>query len=249
MAEGSVRSIIDGFEEDLENIFNDVRQQEDPCLEFFLDYWESNHFDCIFANRYDPRELLEAISYMNQKLIEYAVDHRRAEVDRFTALFFLLCLSIKQPSNLRRRVRLTCKDTLEIDKLCREADPKLERLKTDAVFVWMYLMQISAIDFVEERSVFGPSMLVNKGKKKPYGSFDESNEAIDEERVETKFLEEKIYNNLAELEGILPQYELIRESLNLDNYNDITVDLKSDGTLREHLNTAKSLLNVFRSEL
>lgn len=249
MADGSSRDIIEGFEEDLDNIIRDVLQFEDPGLESFMNYWTVHHIDCIFANRYDPRELLEAITYMNLKLVDYIIDKTRTEERRILALFFLLCLSLKQPINLRRKVRLTCDATLEIDRLCRTSNAQPCRLRMEAPFVWNHLKNMTALNFTEEKFVLGPSMLINKGKKRPMGESCLDHGSGDDGDEEIRFLNEKLGDSLATIEAVLPQYEQIRESLKLDSYNDATVDLKSEGTLREHLDHARALLTRHKVEL
>lgn len=250
MTTKATKGIIDGFEEDFERVVMDMQSQQDVSLSTFLKYWTSQHMDCLFTNRFDPRELLEAITHLNNKLLSYLTDLNRNECDRILALFFLLCVSLKQPAGFKKRIRITCEDALLIEDLCCLKDSNVSKLKSDANFVWRHLRQTNAIDFVEERHIYGPSMLISRGVRSRTDISDKYKDLIDSKRNEQiSFIEDKLESDLAEVEEIYSSYDQMRRDLELDAYNDSSVDVQSDGSLGEYISQARALINSFRSDV
>lgn len=245
------KDVIEGFELDFNDIVDDFSSTHQD-LEFtnFLKYWNEKHFDCLFANRYDPRELLEAISDMNIKLVQTLTDSSsQRDEEKIIALYFLLCLYVKQPHRLRRKIRLTCSDLIFIQNFTR--DESLRGPKQDIRFVWKSLRAMQAIDYVESRIMFGPSLLTNRGGKREL-EFDicQQSEANEEYQEACEFIRNKIDPELSEMEMLCNSYEQIRDSLNIDNYQDSSSveQLNSTGTFRDFIDKARALTEQFGKE-
>lgn len=244
------KEIVEGFENDFFDIVENFTQKSpDLKLVSFLDYWNVNNIDCLFANRYDPRELLEAISDMNTLLVQTLTDpsNQRDEV-RITALYFLLCLHVKQPCRLRRKIRLTCGDLIFIQNLTQNMSPQVPI--SDVMFVWKRLKEMQAIDYVETRIIYGPSLLTNKGAKRDLESdiFQQS-EIIEEQREAREFIQNKIEPELVEMETLYAHYEQIKESLRIDSYqNPANVDMGKNGSLKEFIDKAKAVVEQIKDE-
>lgn len=244
------KEIVEGFENDFSYIVEDFTQKfPDLKLVNFLDYWNKKNIDCLFANRYDPRELLEAISDMNTLLVQTLTDpSNQSEEAKIIALYFLLCLYVKQPNRLRRKIRLTCGDLIFIQNLTRNTS--LQAPISDIKFVWRRLREMQAIDYVETRIIYGPSLLTNRGAKRDLESdiFQQS-EIIEEHKEAREFIQNKIEPELAEMETLYSHYEQIKESLKIDGYqNPTNVDMGKHGSVREFIDKAKAVMEQIKDE-
>lgn len=237
------KTIIEGFRDDFDHIVEDFPRTS-PTLELkdFFQYWSNNHLDCIFANRFDPRELYEAITEMNQVLVQIVTDsHTQTDNSRVIGLYFLLCLYVKQPTRLRRKIRLTCQDSI----LIQHFSDKLPDLK-GLNFVWKQLRAQQAIVFVEERVIYGPSLLVTKGARK-LSNLNSSNHSTSYSKERTvEFLTSRIEPVIGDLECTNASYERIKDALKLDDYQDPTVEIQTNGTVQEFLEHAKALIHGFK---
>lgn len=244
------KEIIEGFEEDFTDIVRDFSlNHPDLRLVNFLDYWEKKNMDCLFANRYDPRELLEAISDMNVLLVQTLTDlSNQGNDQRIVALYFLLCLFMKQPSRLRRKIRLTCCDLIFIQNLT-QCD-SLKGPRSDVKFVWKRLKELQAIDCVETRIMYGPSLLtICRATKRDLESGIQQPNEMNEEHIEAlEFIRNKIDPELAEIESLCTSYERIKESLKIDNYQDPNNSIGTHGTLRELIDKAKAVTEQLKEE-
>lgn len=242
MDEKAPKNIIQGFGKDFEEISEDFKLlSPDLNLKEFFTYWTDKSLDCIFANRFDPRELLESISEINRFLVKVIVDSSdQDDSKKLVALFFMLCLSVKQPVRLRRKIRFNCDDIILVEKLCNG--------NHQATFAWNELKSMQAVDFVEDRTIYGPSMLNNRGSKRGLEEETTNLDLMDQERRDgLKFLENKIEPILKDLDSMCEPYEQMKSSLKLDEYSDSTVELISNGSMREFINEAKQILYEFKS--
>lgn len=233
------KNIISGFEEDFKEIVGDF-QNVSPNLDLkeFFAYWTNKSFDYIFANRFDPRELLESISEINRFLVKVIAETSDQEDGRrLIALYFMLCLCLKQPVRLRRRIRFDCVDIIQVERLCSDSE--------GAKFAWNKLKSIQAVDVVEERTIYGPSMLNNRGSKK--GPETETSSETMNANDDLIFIENKIEPTIQDLDGICEPYEQIKASLKLDEYADSTVELVSEGPIREIIDETKHILLNYKA--
>jgi hypothetical protein len=240
------KHIIEGFSDD----FNYIREEytsrsPDLRLEDFFAYWRESHMDCIFANRYDPRELLESINEINRKLVSIVTNDLTQDDAKLTALYLLLCISAKQPCRLRQKIRMTCDDAIKVHKLCDRAG--VSKGHGDAKFCWYHLRHTDGIDFVEERLIYGPSMLRSRthGRDESEEPADDPSELAQKDRAE--FIESKLEPALVELDNLSNHYKQMRDSLKLDGVSDATVEIESNGTLTDYVDQFKSLLRDYKA--
>lgn len=235
------RSIIDGFEDDFEDIKSEfVKCAPSLKLEDFFTFWRRHEMHCFFRNRFDPRELLEMISAVNKYLVETLTSDNNDPPTRLSALYLLLCFSSLQPDGKRKKIRLTPSDTIGLTSLF--AETKRVCSHEDATTAWNLLISLDAVIVVEERLGYGPQMLDHRRV------FVRANEAEaelrtqhDSGRVDSSSLS-RIDSILDELNQMGEEYNQLRDSLKLDEGNDATVGIESTGALRDHLAQAKSLL-------
>lgn len=237
------KNIIQGFGRDFEEISEDFKVlSPDLNLKEFFTYWTDKSLDCIFANRFDPRELLESISEINRFLVEVIVDSSdQDDSKKLVALFFILCLCVKQPVRLRRKIRCNCDDIISLGKLCTR--------NHQAMFAWNELKSMQVVDVVEDRTIYGPSMLNNRGSKRGLERETTNLDSMAEEKQDgLNFLENKIEPILKDIDSMCGPYEQMKLSLKLDEYADSTVELVSNGSMSEFIDEAKQILYEFKSE-
>lgn len=204
------KPIIEGFDEDFARIQEEF-EVSSPNLRLsdFFTYWQQNHLDCLFANRFDPRELFESI----KELYSFLIEQTSSRKSKIITLYFLLCLYCRQPKSLRIKIRMTIDDFGSFQEVLDESDPK---------FVWTRLISMKAFELVEDRNIYGPSML-NRKKKKVV-------------EIDDSYIQDKIEPNVVELDSLCAPYEMIREALGLGER----------GSIGELLIQAKSLLHNLR---
>lgn len=248
----SSKHIIEGFNEDLNLIRNEYSHQSgDLRLQEFLNYWRSSHMDCLFANRFDPRELLETITELNKRLVPILANKSNDLTSRVVALYLLLCLFVKQPERMRRKIRLTCEDALSVTQLCELVQHEYSH--DDTKFAWKQLRQLEAIDFVEERIIFGPSLLLQRHSRANTSGADSEEfhtlaDPLQEALADTRcFIEQKISPAMSELDRMCSSYDQLREMLKLSEFCDATVEIQSNGTPRDQVERAKSLLSEYKA--
>lgn len=244
------KNIIDGFGEDLKLVvslygseaYSNCTSSHKECrLKDFFRFWNENHMDCIFANRFDPRELLEAITEMNKTLVAIFSDARQHELNKIVAIYFLLCLYVKQPVRLRRTVRLTCDQIIQLQKLPQ--DLSCAGFEADVKFVLDYLKSSGAIDIVEESVIYGPSMLINRGVRKANDLQDcEAALSSSREHDFTNFIHSRIDPLISELDSANVPYKETKNLLKLDEHRDPTLEFESNESIDDLLNQAKALL-------
>lgn len=241
MCAKEAKYIIDGFDEDLEYITNEFSKYS-STLRFvdFLNFWKENYMDCLFANRFDPRELLEAITEINYKLVLIISDVDGRLQARLTSLYMLICICRKQPERMRRKIRLTCEDAVNFNKLCDHI--KQNYLHDDADFIWDHLRELDAIEFSEERQVFGPSMLdyrkISNKKSSKKAAQTQSSIESSEEHINP---ESDIRTALDELASLSAVYDNLRNMLQLGDVVDESFGIESNETVRELIDQAKSM--------
>lgn len=227
------KGIIDGFEEDFNDIVDDFRSSNpDLRLTNFFSYWKEKCIDCIFANRFDPRELLESLGHINKLLVNVLSKTDIDETRWIISLYFLLCINCKQHHRLKSKIRIRLEDAFQIEqKISKKAtDPY-----RDAFFAWNHLKVNDAIDFVEENEIYGPHLLRRGGFKI---HCDPSK--LEDLRTESlKFSETKISPLMRDIEAIIEPYEQMRRSLNL-------IELPDEGPLRDLLEQAKTSIDRYR---
>lgn len=239
------KKIIEGFETDFDEINRGFNSYDtDQKLEHFLTFWKEKKIDLLFANRFDPRELLDSICELNRRLVSILVgDQDHDNQARLTALYFILCLYVKQPERFSQKIRLTINDVVKIQRFCEQETQS--RSHSDALFAWTHLRQLEAIDFVEERLIYGPSMLSKRGFESADGT--ESLPTInDAYRESLRFIEERLDPAMAELQSINSNYEKVRELLDLNGVSDATVELESKGNVGELLREATDLIDEYK---
>lgn len=239
------KHIIAGFTQDFDIIKNAyVSVSPNLKLEDFFSHWKNARLDFLFANRYDPRELLESIVEMNKRLLIIVTDDLVSIESRTIALYMLFCIAVKQPKRMIRKIRLTCDDAICVNKLCEEIRQSKDH--SNAFFCWNYLRSEDCIDFVEERVVYGPSLLRNRGNRNrdeirnidPYLSVKSDTR---------EFVYNKLEPSINQIESLCTQYTQMRDILQLEGVTDATVDLDSRGTLIDYLEQAKSLMDDFKT--
>lgn len=214
----SPRDIIEGFETDFAEMVERFKKKSlDLQLIDFLDLWDEQGVDYIFANRYDPRELYDAISEMNKRLVLIAIDPKSHVFQhRVVAIYFLLCIFAKQPSHMKQKIRITCDDAVSIRALLSESSSAQTSMDVD--FAWRYLIDKEAIDIVEQRSIYGPSMLISKGiRKRPTSDVNVTDKLLEARQESSDFVDNKIEPALAELEGMCVSYGFIKDVLGLES--------------------------------
>lgn len=250
-----IKNIIEGFEDDFNMIVGEFSDKfPDLKLEDFFKYWQDSHMDCLFANRFDPRELLESISEMNKYLIGELTTESLETVDekrRLIAFYFIFCLFVKQPDNsLQRKIRLTFSDVSCIKELISNKTGSSIN-KTGARFIWNKLISMNAIDFVEERLIYGPSMLICKNVRR-LGSEMETSKAddllISNRNEALQFIENKLDPNLVEVVNVSTPYEQMKDALRLEEYMDSTIEFKTNGTIWQFVDQVRSLLYQSRAD-
>lgn len=244
------KNIIEGFKDDFDLIVNLFREEnqndgfKNYRLVSFFELWNKKFVDCIFVNRFDPRELLEAISNMNQCLVSILCQNDQNDLGRLVSLYFLLCLYVKQPARLRRKIRLTCDEATVIQSLY--SNLKQSGYESDAEFAWNYLKNLEAIDIVEESVVYGPSMLSNRASRKHQIVHCES---VGEGCNDTKeFIQNRIEPILSELNSYYTPYNQIKGTLKLDEYRDSTVEIQNNENLGDLLDQARNTLYEFQTQ-
>lgn len=243
------KKIIEGFENDFTQITSEFsRQSPSLRLDDFFRLWSEMRMDLIFANRYDPRELLESILELNKRLVSIVTNYLAQDLEsRTVSLYFLLCLFEKQPKRLRQRIRLTPDDAVSIQGTCQQV--KQLKFHSDASFAWYHLRKARAIDFVEERLIYGPSMLTHRGAREVEESHpNQIDPVIESRRDSIKFIENKIEPTIAEFESVYTNYEKIKDMLKLNDINDTTVEFESQGDIRGFLDQAKTLIEDYKAE-
>lgn len=229
------KGIIEGFEEDFPNI---VDKFSKTCPELgisnFMKFW-SNELDCIFANRFDPRELLEAIQALNDYLIDLITNKDVEHHTKTIALYFILCMYVKQPERLRRKIRVDHVGIMSLNRLSSSAT--CQNLASDIKFVWKMLRRLKAIDFVEERCIYGPSML--RGARK--NSQRTESQRVDDDT--TEFIDTKLEPELMEILNLSTPYAEMKSSLQLDN----VIDAPRSENIKSLLDQANALLFQFKS--
>lgn len=232
----AIKGIIDGFDEDFNSLVSQFPESyPNVRLTEFLNYWNENHFDYLFANRFDPRELLESLDQINQFLVNVLLEHPDTN-SWLLSLYFILCIRVKQHSRVKCRIRLRLEDAILIEKLISSLETSN---KSDAQFAWTYLKRNDAIDFVEERNIFGPHIL-RKGGVKDYCDIAKLAEFNDES---VKFAESYLDPLLQGIESIIEPYEELKRSLKLSkDYENL--DGKS---MKDLLKEAKDFVEKFKS--
>jgi len=239
------KRIIEGFDKDLKDVIATyLEKSPDVRLRVFFTFWNENCLDCLFANRYDPRELLEAITEMNKILVSELVNQQNSLEFRTGVLYFVLCLFQKQPERLRRRIRLECADTIKVGKLALE----ITDLKghSDAVFAWKKLKSENAIDIVEYRTIYGPSML-NKRSGSAYGNNTIRNTQLhDAERSVLDFLAEKVEQPLDELTDLCRNYDSMRNVFDRDEFSHEVIKVHDKRPLSDFIDRARSIIEQYK---
>lgn len=244
-----MKGIIDGFDQDFSMVVREFSQVS-PNLRLveFFKFWNDHSLDCIFANRYDPRELLESISKINEVLVQTLASQTNGNNNRIVALYYLLCTYLKQPRRFRQKIRFNCDDIITTENMCygRTLPPNFHR---DARFAWRQLKRLQAVDFVEERLIYGPSMLSNKGTKKSVEP-EQSDIMVNVDNSDiNRFLESKIEPAMNELEQICRPYEQLRDFLRLNECSNSTVEMTTQRSFADLLAQARSLVNEFQTQL
>lgn len=202
-------NIIEGFETDF-NVISDEfpRLYPNVKLSEWFRYWRTKSMNLIFANRLDPRDLLEAITAMNDYLINVLASDKW-----LVALYFLLSISILQPERMKQKIRLSFEDFISLEDRIRHQDVNAR----DVAFVWKYLRNKQAIDIVESRDLYGPQTLKSlKSFTRPSSKSDQPSDPAQVARSDAiSFLEQKLEPAMQEIIGILEPYEALKSSLGL----------------------------------
>ena len=141
---------------------------------------------------------------------------------------------------------MTCQDAVLIQKLCDEVGHS--KGHDDAKFCWFHLRHSKAIDFVEDRRIFGPSMLTSRGHSNRDDDSTTLEDPLEVARKDTiGFLKDKLDPVVRDIDQLSEQYKEIRQILKLDEAYDATVELESRGPLTDFLDQAKSLLRDYKA--
>lgn len=240
------KGIIDGFDEDFVRIVDNFRTKADSGIDDFFEIWDELALDYIFANRYDPRELIDAITEINKRLVLTLVGLKTQDSHhRIVAIYFLLCLHAKQPPNMKQKIRMTCDDAISVQEFCSQTcGPQLGK---DVWFAWKYMLINEAIDIVEQRKIFGPSMLSFKGVKKDHINDANTTERVLEDRQESLgFIDNKLQPHLDQLENLIANYAYIKDVLEIDKASGIS---SSDRSLNDIVRLAKSTVDDYKSDI
>lgn len=250
------KGLIEGFDADFKSIVNEFKDSSlDLKLQDFLKVWDAKRLDLLFANRFDPRELIESIREINHYLVDKLIDtNSQDDLSRKVALYFLLCQFVKQPESLRRKIRMRCEDALYLETKCTNDWQQDD----DIGFAWRYLRFVDAIDFVEERVFYGPSMLTSrKWRKVAEQEKSKLNLGEEEKRDTYEFLESKIEPDLQEIESYLSQYDYLKSQLNIESDTiskieseamgsvEVEAPTSSGSSVKECLTQARDLLSEY----
>lgn len=202
---GEPKHIIEGFSDDVK-AFAEKFPSRYPQrrLADFLKFWDEEHMDCLFANRFDPRELIEAISEMNQYLTELLVSPDGDAV-KLIAIYLLLCIYIVQPERFRCKFRWTCQDLITIESWSNSQDNHSINLALKQ------LKALEAFELVEERKIYGPSMIRRGFNGNPPRACGVASECEREREETIEFLASKIEPIMAELRNIHELYDNFRQ--------------------------------------
>lgn len=242
MSNTNPKRIIEGFEQDFSSVVENFVSFS-PQLELmkFYEFWNNERLDYLFANRYDPRELVEAITHMNENLVDKLTNTTNQDTSRIVALYFIFCLYSKQPAHIQRKVRLTCRDAVVIQDFVKNGQEVMYR---NSRFVWNQMKTKQFINLVEERKIYGPSMLKKQDANLLANSKEFTTQISHNESI--KFFDEHITYHLNEVESMLEHYNELKGKLELDGISDPTVEINSTGTLTEFISQAKDMLANFR---
>lgn len=248
MSSKKLKHIIERFSEDIESIAERFSSKYPLCqLVDFLELWEEEHMDCLFANRFDPRELIEAISEMYTCLTDVLVSHAQDAI-KTTALYMLLCIYVKQPERFRSKFRWTCQDLIGIESWCNTVEEKYNNL--DPKRALKQFKALNAFDLVEERKIFGPSMIRRSAKDPRERPASQVTCPLEEERKDTmEFFETKLEPSLVGLRNIYAQYDQFRQALELSNYREIGERTDTNTNAGVYLDQAANSLAEFKSNL
>lgn len=200
------KGIIDGFEDDVDQIAQEfpVKHPELKLIDFFR-FWSDKKLDLLFVNRFDPRELLEAINEMNKKLVSLL---QSQDNSRFIiSLYMLLCIHVKQPQRHKRSIRITIDELIKVEK-------SLSEKPDDASFAWRCLKNSNALYLAEEKTEYGPQLL-KKGGNKLYSSSDTTNKPMDLLMNDTKTMVEGQSVMIDDITSVYARYVQILETLGI----------------------------------
>lgn len=242
----SFLDIIEGFDTDLQELAEAFKDKSlDLHLADFFDFWDEQEIDYIFANRYDPRELFDAISEMNKRLVLVAAGVKSQDFQhRVVAMYFLLCVFVKQPLEMKQKIRFSCDDAVAIRGLISECS--CAQTAKDIDFAWRYLVDKDAIDIVEQRLIYGPSMLTSRGVKRRQVDESSVTDRVLEARQESAdFIDTKIEPALAELESMSVSYGFIKDVLGLGSSQ---ADPNAVNKVLDIIKIARNFVKDFRNE-
>lgn len=222
------KGLIDGFDEDLLRISQEFAEISTnlQLLDFFK-YWKDNILDLIFVNRYDPRELLEAIAEMN-KLLVSKLDSEIGNNQWAVALYMLLCIYMKQPQSVSLPIRMTMDEFLKVEK-------SIYAKTGDLIYAWKCLKNMNAIHIAEEKALYGPQLL-KKGGNKTYDWAYQQSKQIESLKEDTRNMIENHEKEIGEFESMLGPYKHILTSLNLEDKSALLEEMKKSINQLKELN-------------
>lgn len=240
------KHIIEGFSDDLVTVAEKFAARHPECeLLGFLNFWDDEHLDCLFANRFDPRELIEAISEMNSNLTDTLLAPHHQDMIKIVAIYLLLCIYMRQPERFRCKLRWTCQDLISIETWCNTMVDKSNNPHPRQALG--QLKAFRAFDLVEERKMYGPS-LIRRGAKDLEEKSNHCSSPVTEELRETmEFLECKIEPSLSEMANIHAQYDAFRQALQLSNYKEFGEQTSTDTSPGLYLKRAINSVAEFKS--
>lgn len=241
-----IKDIIEGFENDFHRIVeNFYKSNPELKLDGFFKFWTEKSLDSLFANRFDPRELLESITRINQFLVKIVIDSEDVK-QVVVALYFLLCLYMKQPERFRCKIRLTCDDAIHIQKTVSRYSEKDNR---DVKFTWHQLRRLRAFNLVEERIIYGPSLLYREDKRVNNAETSNEQTTLAGQRDSIEFLESKIEQTMVGIQTMLHPYNELKKNLGLDEQTQGSSSNETCSNIQELLNEAKNLLYQYKDSV
>lgn len=261
--ERRVKNIIDGFDIDFDRMVSEFPKKSPTFrLQEFFEFWKDKKFDCIFANRVDPRELLESIKELNfflVSLLEQKIESPDCtDATVIVTLYFLLCLYSKQPERFKTKIRMTIPTAIRIDKFVHDYKTRnAEDFSKDVDYVWKKLRAIRSIEFVEELQIYGPSMIASRNAgsnvTKPTTSTGARSLRQDSKKTTSSFLRNDFKMTFDKLDQLSEMYNTTKEKLDLDSYHYDIIDETEKVEqvkvpLKDCLSQIKSLVDNYLEE-
>lgn len=220
----------------------------------------------FLRNRLDYRELFEFLEEICSILTEELSLGNNAVDRQIVAIYLLLCLYLKQPTNLRQQIRMTSENIICMRNLLKD-DSVINR--DDLKYTIGQFYSLNAIKFVQSNIIYGPSLVTKKNVIQTYKNrhstrrtnrnIESSNEGTSKDRTPeqaiTDNLKYEISPTLDQMESLLSTYIEVRKSVGItanynlqdlfipESINQFMADANSDASKNNELTSVVTRLN------